>query len=95
MAEVGSVLCRDAVDNDCDGEFDCAEDSCTGQSCSPDGGAGCECFMGGKKEASCANLLDDDGDSKTDCADSDCVMGTTCRLTDGGPGACNATAGCE
>lgn len=95
VAEVGSVLCRDAVDNDCDGEFDCAEDSCTGQSCSPDGGAGCECFMGGKKEASCANLLDDDGDSKTDCADSDCVMGTTCRLTDGGAGACNATAGCE
>jgi hypothetical protein len=96
IAEVGSVLCRDGVDNDCDGEFDCDEDSCTGQSCVADGGMGCECFMGRKKETSCVNLVDDDGDSLVDCADSDCLMGTTCTRPDGGgAGACGASSTCD
>ncbi|MFO0594718.1 MAG: hypothetical protein U0228_05425 [Myxococcaceae bacterium] len=95
IAEVGSVLCRDNVDNDCDGQIDCVEASCTGQSCSPDGGAGCECNLGGKKETGCANLIDDDGDTKVDCADSDCVMGTTCGKVDGGAGSCTATGTCD
>ena len=51
--------------------------------------------MGGFKETSCANLRDDDGDTKVDCADADCVLGTTCALTDGGAGSCNASSACE
>lgn len=96
IAEVGSVRCRDGIDNDCDGPLDCAEVTCTGQSCTPDGGPGCECFNGGKKEAACANLVDDDGDGPIDCADSDCVQGTTCQRPDGGgAGLCSSTMSCE
>lgn len=96
VAEVGSVLCRDGVDNDCDGEVDCDEATCLGQSCSPDGGIACECSGSGKKESACANLLDDDGDSLIDCADSDCVQGTTCEKPDGGgAGMCGASAACD
>lgn len=95
IAEVGSVLCRDGVDNDCDGQIDCAEMSCSGQSCSPDAGAACECGGSAKKEVGCSNLLDDDGDQLIDCADPDCIAGTTCNKPDGGgagscgSGACN------
>ncbi len=95
IAEVGSVLCRDGVDNDCNGKVDCQEDSCTAQSCTLDGGVGCECFMGSKKEVSCANLIDDDGDTRVDCADSDCALGTACAHPDGGVGTCSAAKTCE
>ncbi|MFZ5444034.1 MAG: hypothetical protein ACOZQL_28780 [Myxococcota bacterium] len=91
IAEVGSVLCRDDVDNDCDGEWDCEETSCEGQSCSPDAGTACECAMGAKKEKACSNGLDDDGDQKSDCADPDC-LGVTCARPDGDAGVCTATA---
>ncbi len=95
IAEVGSVFCRDAVDNDCDGEIDCDEATCSGQSCSVDGGTGCECFMGKKAEKSCANLADDDGDTLVDCADTDCLQGAICAAPDGGVGACSAAKACE
>ena len=97
ISEVGSVLCRDGVDNDCDGQVDCGEASCIGQSCSPDGGViSCECGTAGKKEVGCANLRDDDGDQLVDCGDSDCVMGTTCaRVDGGGAGMCNGSRACE
>lgn len=93
ISEVGSVLCRDAIDNDCDGQIDCAEISCLGQSCSPDGGMGCECGGSAKKEVGCGNLLDDDGDQLVDCADSDCAAGMVCMKPDGGgAGVCGASA---
>jgi hypothetical protein len=96
VAEVGSVLCRDGVDNDCDGERDCEEPSCIGQSCSPDGGmVTCECSGSGKKEVGCANLADDDGDMLVDCADSDCVAGTTCNKPDGGGAGLCGNSNCE
>jgi len=95
IAEVGSVLCNDGIDNDCDGVIDCKEASCIGQTCSPDGGPGCECGTAGKKETACANLRDDDGDQLVDCADSDCAMGTTCEKPDGGAGSCSAAKACE
>ena len=97
VSEVGSLLCRDGIDNDCDGEIDCGEASCQGQSCSPDGGVvSCECGGAGKKEVGCANLADDDGDQRVDCSDSDCLMGTTCTKPDGGgAGSCSAAASCD
>ncbi|MFT3714357.1 MAG: MopE-related protein [Archangium sp.] len=92
VAEVGSVLCRDSIDNDCDGEIDCDEDSCIGQSCLPDAGSGCQCASGGKHEMDCTNGADDDGDGKTDCSDlDDCVM-SACATGDGGTGQCMAGA---
>jgi hypothetical protein len=95
VAEVGSVLCRDGVDNDCNGLKDCGEASCDGQGCSPDAGLGCVCANKTKKEADCANLVDDDGDGKADCADSDCAQGVACTKPGGGAGTCSATKSCE
>jgi hypothetical protein len=95
IAEVGSVLCRDAVDNDCNGITDCGEATCDGQSCSLDGGVACVCANKARKEADCANREDDDGDSKTDCADSDCAVGVACTRPGGDAGTCSASKTCE
>lgn len=91
VSEVGSVRCRDGIDNDCNGVTDCGEMTCGGQSCSPDGGLNCECVMGNKKEKDCTNGVDDDGDALVDCADSDCPAGTVCHA-DGGM--CSGTKTC-
>ncbi|MEW6430412.1 MAG: hypothetical protein AB1730_02785 [Myxococcota bacterium] len=93
-------LCRDRVDNDCDGLLDCAEANCDMASCNPDGGAGCRCAMGMASETTCDDRQDNDGDGKTDCADSaDCPQGTACTyLNMGGqvkPGTCNAAKLCQ
>jgi hypothetical protein len=94
--EVGSVLCRDGVDNDCDGVIDCQETTCLGQSCLTDGGSACQCGSGGKKEVGCANLVDDDGDQLIDCADGDCAQGTVCQRPDGGgAGTCTTMRSCD
>lgn len=96
IAEVGSVFCRDGVDNDCNGQIDCGERSCLDQSCSPDGGPDCKCGGSAKKEVACANLRDDDGDQKIDCADPDCLQGTACtKLDGGGAGTCTTTRSCD
>jgi hypothetical protein len=95
VAEVGSVFCRDNVDNDCNGVKDCGEMTCDGQSCSPDGGVSCLCAGKAKKEADCANLLDDDGDGKVDCADGDCALGAVCMKAGGGAGTCGAAKTCD
>lgn len=96
VGEVGSVLCRDGVDNDCNGKKDCQESTCDTQSCSADGGVDCVCAGLQKKEANCANLEDDDGDSLVDCADdADCPMGVSCLKAGGGAGSCTSTKTCE
>ncbi len=91
IAEVGSVRCRDDLDNDCNGLKDCDETTCEGQSCTADGGLGCECSNKAKKEKDCRNLSDDDGDTLVDCADPDCV-GVSC---DADAGVCTAAKACQ
>lgn len=96
VAEVGSVLCRDQVDNDCDGEVDCEETTCDTQTCASDGGLDCVCAGLKKKENNCANLLDDDGDTLADCADdADCPQGVSCTTADGGTATCTSAKRCE
>lgn len=79
-------LCSDGIDNDCNGEKDCSDPACIGQSC----GAGATCLQLSCKETSCSDFADGDQDNLTDCADPDCgglacgtgtgaaCMGTTC-----------------
>ena len=95
VAEVGSILCRDGIDNDCNGKIDCDEASCSGQSCAADAGTTCICTSGLKKEMDCTNQLDDDGDGQIDCADADCPMGTACTIPGGDAGTCSATKRCQ
>lgn len=58
-------LCDDSLDNDGDGQTDCADDDCTADpACVP--------------ETRCHDGLDDDGDGWTDCADLDCMGTNAC-----------------
>ena len=95
IAEVGSVYCRDDVDNDCNGVKDCGETTCAGQSCSPDGGAACTCAGNKEKETDCTNRADDDGDGLIDCVDTDCPLGTRCTTLAGDAGTCTSTKTCQ
>lgn len=95
VAEVGSVLCRDGIDNDCNGKKDCEEFSCDTQSCAADGGLDCVCARLQRTEANCANRVDDDGDGLVDCADvDDCPQGVSCQKDSGEPGVCTSDARC-
>lgn len=84
-----AALCRDGIDNNCDGKKDCAESACDGLSCNPDGGLGCLCVNLVAKETNCADRQDNDNDGTTDCMDAlpdgggDCPMGTPCTYVQG------------
>jgi len=60
-----AALCSDGIDNDGDGDTDCADSECQGLAV---------CI-----ESNCTNGIDDDGDGYTDCADSDCQGTFECR----------------
>ena len=67
------TACDNGVDDDLDGQMDCADTDCNGLPC----GLNCLCIGGKKGEAVCDNGVDDDEDGTpttnlTDCADSDC-----------------------
>lgn len=104
VAETG-VLCRDRVDNDCNGLVDCAETACDGLSCATDGGLGCVCAGGGSRETNCADRRDNDNDALTDCADAlpdgggDCPFNTACTYLNAGGmvrnGMCAADRTCK
>ena len=67
--------CGDGIDNDCDGDLDCADDDCENETCGADGmvcaAKACTC-TGGGSETACGDGLDNDCDGVVDCADSDC-----------------------
>jgi hypothetical protein len=61
-------LCSDGLDNDGDGDPDCADLDCDNQAC----GLGCTCLNRRKAETACSDGADNDGDPQIDCADDDC-----------------------
>ena len=93
IAEVGSVLCRDGVDNDCDGKIDCAEEaSCIGQSCSPDGGAALRVRHRRQEGSDLRQPASTTTATRWSTAPTPTApMGTTCEKPDGG-GAAPAAA---
>jgi len=69
--------CTDGIDNDCDGDIDCADSDCTGNaSCVED----------------CTDGIDNDADGDTDCADSSCDGHASC-VEDCGDGVDNDADG--
>ena len=67
------VSCADGVDNNTDAGTDCADVSCKGRPCNADGGLGCQCFEGARRETVCTpGSGDNDNDGLLDCADPDC-----------------------
>lgn len=61
--------CGDGLDDDGDGQTDCADPNCTSDPA---------CQVNPTTEISCTNALDDDKDGKTDCADGDCAASPAC-----------------
>lgn len=68
-AQIGlkETSCADMIDNDHDGEIDCADNDCQLKSfCSP-------------SETVCNDKFDNDGDGLTDCTDNDCSNQLKCK----------------
>ncbi len=64
---VQETNCTDLVDNDLDGQTDCADSDCsTDPVCTETG-------------AECSDLVDNDGDAAIDCADTDCATAANCN----------------
>jgi hypothetical protein len=61
--------CSDGIDNDMNGQTDCADRACNLSSCGP----GCQCQALQKAERNCNDGIDNDGDLKTDCEDDNCA----------------------
>ncbi|MBL8922804.1 MAG: hypothetical protein JNJ54_28400 [Myxococcaceae bacterium] len=85
--QMSEATCNDGLDNDCDGQIDCAEAACAGASCGANGrrcnGGACQCQLpdggvGQASEATCNDGLDNDCDGTTDCMDSNCSTATNC-----------------
>ncbi len=66
--EVPSEICNDGLDNDLDGQVDCADSDCT---------ADLACT--GPTSEICTDLIDNDFDGLVDCADSDCAADANCQ----------------
>lgn len=81
-------ICNDGIDNNANGQIDCAEASCASMACNTHGSlcmsGACTC-PGGATETSCGNGTDDDCDGLVDCADPDCAGSLMCSeiCTDG------------
>ena len=64
-------LCSDSLDNDLDGQIDCADADCSATPTCPGGGT----------ETICNDGLDNDQDGKTDCTDPDCGADPACQAS--------------
>ncbi len=62
-------ICNDGLDNDLDGQVDCADSDCTN-----------DLACTGPVPEVCNDLVDNDFDGKVDCADSDCAAAPNCQL---------------
>jgi hypothetical protein len=70
-------ICDDTIDNDCDGDMDCADNSCSDTPL---------CVSSNDPEV-CDDGIDNDGDNKVDCADKkDCGKDPVCTGGGGDPG---------
>lgn len=68
-------VCDDGIDNDGDGDTDCADSDCSGDPvCQPE-----------PDPEVCDDGIDNDGDGDTDCADADCAGDPVCDVGGGGP----------
>ena len=74
-------ICDNGIDDDGDGDIDCADSDCTSDAA---------CDTGGPTAEICDNGIDDDGDGDIDCADSDCSSDAAC---DTSPTGCDAPSG--
>jgi Putative metal-binding motif len=100
----GENNCGNGVDDDCDGDIDCDDSHCSGDSCAANGmicsGSNCVCSGNGgtaqSPESSCTDGHDNDCDGNTDCADSNC-NGVSCgangMICSGGSCACSGNGG--
>jgi hypothetical protein len=79
--EPTETSCGDGLDNDCDGNVDCADEDCSNRPCR---GRGTTCLSGDATchETNCRDGVDNDNDGKADCRDADC----TGRVCDTGNG---------
>lgn len=90
VAETTPALCRNGIDDDCNGLTDCQEAACDQRSCQTDGGTGCVCVAGERIEQNCADRIDNDNDGFTDCQDAladgggNCKTGVACSFISGG-----------
>ncbi len=96
--------CGDNVDNDCDGDTDCADANCNGDSCGAHGricsGGSCVCSGNGgtaqSTESLCSDGHDNDCDGNTDCADGNCdgaSCGANGRICSGSTCVCSGNGG--
>jgi len=91
VAPATESACRDGWDNDCNGLTDCADLNCNGAPCNADGGFGCVCGAGARKETTCSQSSgDEDGDGLANCADPDCL-----NVSCGGGKKCAAGGTCS
>ncbi|MEK7680570.1 MAG: fibronectin type III domain-containing protein, partial [Patescibacteria group bacterium] len=72
----GAEICANGIDDNLNGDVDCADSACSGTSA---------CAPSAVPEV-CNNSLDDDADSAIDCADSDCGGSAYCAAPPSGGG---------
>ena len=79
------VACAGGLDEDCDGDVDCADADCAADPLCM--------MMCAATETLCADMMDDDCDGDLDCADADCVASPLCCMPMGAeampPGHCS------